>query len=83
MPNYDYYCKGCEKEFSEFQMIANRRVPCEKPCTECGGEVDILMRAPMPIDPFHVSGLKQPTDAFKEKMRLIKKSTPGSVIDSY
>ena len=36
MPIYEYYCKKCGYEFEEMQLIANRKKPTKRACSECG-----------------------------------------------
>ena len=40
MPLYDYACSICKHSFSESQRIADRKVPCERGCPECGEVLD-------------------------------------------
>lgn len=39
MPLYDYSCRSCDNEFTESHSVDNRKIPLEKPCDQCGGEL--------------------------------------------
>jgi putative FmdB family regulatory protein len=36
MPTYDYLCEGCGTRWEALLPIADRELPCELPCPECG-----------------------------------------------
>lgn len=80
MPLYDYQCKGCGATQTLRKSIADRHEPESNPCTECGGEIKMVVGAPK-----IVSGVKGPQsapDGFKDVLRTIKKgSGKGNTID--
>ena len=39
MPLYDYACRKCDNQFTETRSVADRKIPLESPCPECGGEL--------------------------------------------
>ena len=36
MPTYEYACKACKHQFTEFLKMDERTKPIKAPCTECG-----------------------------------------------
>ncbi len=42
MPLYDYRCKACQHQWKESRRIAERSVPVDTPCPECGKEGEIF-----------------------------------------
>lgn len=73
MPFYDYSCKGCKHSFSTRKTCAERYAPTLEPCSECGGELIMVIGAPK-----IVSGVKGPQsapDGFKDVLRTIKKGS--------
>lgn len=38
MPNYNYKCSACEHTFDHYSKIADRNIPKENPCPNCGAE---------------------------------------------
>lgn len=63
------------------RSIDNRAIPETEPCPECGKiKVEKIMTgAPALGDPIRL-GLKRPDDGFKDVLRKIHDSTPGSVL---
>ena len=95
MPTYDYKCEKCGHEFEESLKIADRNVPTESPCTqqipqtkhlnfECGGEVKKRILAPGFVYD-NIAGVKghtkKPPDWFGDRMKHIKKTSPGGNLD--
>lgn len=79
MAVYEYRCKGCENIFEEEHPIDEREIPLQKPCEKCGGELYIGLGA---------CGLKfggcphkKPEGWFNDRLKEIKKKTPGNKIN--
>ena len=70
MPLYDYGCKECGVEFNEMARIDDRFVLCEQPCSECGGEITLLIGAPALVDSMTV-GVSRPPDSYQEVVSKI------------
>ncbi len=83
MPYYDYHCTSCGNEFEKNMLIRDRKKPTEEPCSECSESTVILKLAtPYHGDPWHFAG-KKPDDGFKDRLKEIKKSHYGSVINTW
>lgn len=79
---YDYKCSQCGHSFTKSSSIANRKIPVESPCPECGKDDTIsqwIGAAPAIGDP-HRMGRIKPPDGFNEVLRNIKKGNKGSTI---
>ena len=83
MPYYDYYCTSCENEFEKNMLIRDRKKPTEEPCPKCS-ESTVIQKLATPYqgDPWHFAG-KKPDDGFKDRLKEIKKSHYGSVINTW
>lgn len=79
MPNYDYECKSCGLVWEEQQKIADRDIPTESPCPDCGASTieRVLLSAPV----FGREQGKTP-EAFKDVLRNIKSKYRGARIDN-
>ena len=75
MPTYEYKCKNCELVFEEMHKIAERNIPIEKPCPQCGGEIQMNFCAVGFVDPMRIGVTKRP-EWFKDRLREIKKKHP-------
>lgn len=75
MPYYDYFCQHCEKQWEDFQTIANREIPTTQPCPQCGKEncVVQMMSVPAIGDPIQL-GKRKTTTPFRERMAQIAKT---------
>ena len=73
MPLYDYGCKECGYEFDELLRIANRLDPCSDPCSECGGEITLLLGAPALVDSMTI-GVSRAPDAYREVVSKINEN---------
>lgn len=86
MPYYDYRCKTCGLLFERNMKIADRELPTqESPVSECTEiearcEIEMAIALPYVGDPWHFAG-KKPDEAFKDRLREIKKSHRGSSIN--
>lgn len=80
MPTYDYKCEKCEHTFEEDLKIADRKIPTESSCKQCGGEVTQVVAAPYfgydNIHTRHSTNNKEP-GWFKDKITDLKKNNPG------
>jgi putative FmdB family regulatory protein len=80
MPTYDFKCEKCEYTFEEDLKIADRKIPIESPCEQCGGEVKQTIAAPYfgydNIHTRHSKGNKEP-GWFKDKITDLKRQNPG------
>lgn len=81
MPIYEYQCRICQHYFTSKQTIDDRLVPETEPCPECGRQdvQKILTGAPGLGDSVRL-GLRKPDEGFKDVLRKIHDSTPGSVL---
>lgn len=81
MPMYDYKCSACEHTFTEYNTIANRKMPTEQPCTRCKahGTVEIQVGATAVVAGANYHS-KVPTD-FRNLMTQMKAAHPRSNID--
>ena len=83
MPYYDYHCTSCEHEFELNMRISERKKPTEEPCPNCSKSTVIQkLASPYYGDPWHFAG-KKPDDGFKDRLKEIKKSHYGSVINTW
>ena len=83
MPYYDYHCTSCEHEFELNMRISERKKPTEEPCPNCSKSTVIQkLASPYHGDPWHFAG-KKPDDGFKDRLKEIKKSHYGSVINTW
>lgn len=81
MPVYDYQCQKCKHTFSDIKKIDERHVPTNESCPQCleVGHVQICIGKVATVDPLTLGRLK-PHPELVEKLRRIKKKTPGSNI---
>lgn len=80
MPFYDYACKGCGHSFSQRKTCAERHTPELEPCSECGGQISMVIGAPKIVS--GVRGPQSAPDGFKDVLRQIKKTSgKGNTID--
>ena len=97
MPTYDYRCEKCGHEFEDMLPISRRNEPTEIPCSmrildanqdpqcfDCNGEVKMKILAPGFVYD-NIAGVKghtkKPPDWFGDRMKHIKKSSPGGNLD--
>ena len=89
MPTYQYKCKNCGFEFEENHKIADRNIPCENPKRygTCNDEDDtpcdlqIVPQFPSQIS-MRDSFRRHTSDAWKDRLKEIKRQNPGSNIDT-
>lgn len=84
MPLYDYRCIHCGTAWEAPHLIAERDLPLEAPCPECGTHtVERYLPTPPGVG-YSLGGnnlRKKTPDAFKDILRNIKSKHRGSVID--
>jgi putative FmdB family regulatory protein len=82
MPNYNYKCNKCDHAFEERLMIADRKIPEQSPCPECGATESVVQQitAPMICDPVRV-GARKMDSGFKEVLQKIHERAPGSELN--
>tara|TARA_B110000211_G_scaffold154475_1_gene175302 strand:+ start:3134 stop:3508 length:375 start_codon:yes stop_codon:yes gene_type:complete len=73
MPWYDYICDVCEHEFTEVLRMANREIPVEDGCPECGEDaVRQLLGNVTTADPANVSASgRRPDNTYGEVISKI------------
>lgn len=75
MPWYDYICDVCEHEFTEVLRMANREIPVEDGCPECGEDaVRQLLGNVSMADPANVSAGGRRPDAYGEVISKINET---------
>jgi len=79
MPTYVYGCVKCENKFERQELIANRKVPLESPCSECGSEIEMLPAA-LPIVSEITAGRVKTPLWWQERLQKIKSQHRGSTI---
>ena len=84
-PHYDYFCKKCDHEFSEWLDMDNRKIPTESPCEECGGSVEQMIGTSATVDSvrLEMSGVHRNSGDFKEVISKIKEAHPRNTIKDY
>ena len=79
MPFYDYECDSCDNEFEEKHLIADRHIPVDKICGQCG-EGKIKMKVSVPgfaYDNIASKGHPKKTpDWMTDRLKDIKKNQP-------
>lgn len=72
MPTYEFQCKSCNYEFTQILKIADRKIPCELPCPECGNE-NINSKISTPTLVTHVgSVLSKTSNGWNDVLQKIK-----------
>ena len=81
MPNYDYICDSCDKEFEKFYKIVDRNIPVGKKCddSECYGKIEMKLVFPGVADPVRL-GLRKPDDAFRDHLKEIKRKHKSTIL---
>ena len=78
MPLYEYQCSGCGATFDKFSSIADRNIPTEEPCPQCGENKVTQKIGVTPLaDPVRLGRIKAP-EGFRDVLRNVKKNTYGS-----
>ena len=89
MPTYQYKCTKCDFEFEETHRIADRHIPCENP-KKCG-EVTSMdeISCNIQIVPQFLTQIsmrdsfrRHTSDAWKDRLKEIKRQNPGSNLDT-
>lgn len=74
MPLYSYVCTNCKKQTTAVLSINERREPCNIPCEDCGGVVDLMIGCTNFI--YQRSGAVKTSDNFNDRMKVIRENTP-------
>lgn len=83
MPNYDYHCETCGKDFEINMPIAKRNEPINEECSRSDCSLKLSPSLPkIGYDSFNLSGRK-PDNGFRDKLREIKRNHPGTNINTY
>jgi putative FmdB family regulatory protein len=78
---YDYKCLSCDEIFEKNVKIAQMNEMQECPyCGESHSE-KFIGGAPALGDPVRL-GLKKPPDVFRDRLREIHKTSPGSILSN-
>ena len=77
MPLYSYECRSCENFFEDSFSIAERKLPTEKPCDKCDGEV-VQVIVGMHIGDSVRLGITKPSVEFTEVLTRISDNNPRS-----
>ncbi len=80
MPLYVYGCECCDYTFERQMKIAERHLPCEETCTNCGGAKYNIRPTALNMVASAATNLLPPTD-FKNILEKIKSQNRGSTID--
>ena len=89
MPTYQYKCTKCDFEFEETHKIADRNIPCDNP-KKCGEttsaddtpcDIQIVPQFPSQIT-MRDSFRRHTSDGWKDRLKEIKRTNPGSNIDT-
>ncbi|MDP7365772.1 MAG: zinc ribbon domain-containing protein [Candidatus Pacebacteria bacterium] len=84
MPTYQYKCDDCEIEFEETLRIADRKTPVGKLCGTCGkGKIQQVPQSPSMMYTMRDGFRRHTSDGFKDRMKEIHRSTPGSQLGDY
>ena len=94
MPTYQYRCKKCDFEFEDDYKIADRNIPVDNAwkygsCNDEGGEngapCDIQL-VPQLLNlqySMRDSAARQTDDGFKDRMKEIHRTNPGSQLGDW
>ena len=80
MPTYQYECKGCGSSWEETHRIAEREKPLKVPCRGCFDEIRLIPQIPSMIS-MRGSWRQHTSDGWKDRLKEIKRSNPGSRLD--
>ena len=77
MPIYTYECKSCQDTIETSCPMKDRDLPTQTPCEKCGGQIYQTMGVNPLADPISL-GIKKPDEGFRDRLRDIKRTHPGS-----
>ena len=80
MRTYQYECKGCGSSWEETHRIAEREKPLKVPCRVCFDEIRLIPQIPSMIS-MRGSWRQHTSDGWKDRLKEIKRSNPGSRLD--
>lgn len=82
MPIYDYICSSCDKTFERTLSIADKDLPANDPCPNCGAENTIQSYLGNSRHSVQVPPARDKRAAFNKTLKRIKKFHKGSTIDA-
>ena len=83
MPTYQYKCSNCGYEFEAFRKISQRKIP-EGRCVECNdGDVRQIPTSTSVMYTMRDGFRRHTSDGFKDRMKEIHRTTPGSQLGDY
>ena len=82
MPMYEYQCKGCQHKFNLNTRISLMDEATKSPCPSCDAlYVERLFPTTAPSIGDSVRlGIRRPDEGFKDVLRKIDSTVPGSII---
>ena len=81
MPTYQYKCNECGNEFEEIHRVADREIPVDTLCEICGqGNIELVPQLLTTIS-MRGSWRQHTSDGWKDRLKEIKRSNPGSRLD--
>ena len=91
MPTYQYKCKNCDFEFEEEHRIADRNIPVNDPrrygscsdenCKPC--DIHIVPQLSSMMYTMRDSARRHTDDGFKDRMKEIHRTNPGSQLGDW
>ena len=83
MPIYNYRCDECHYEWEEQRTIAERNLPLDDLCPDCGAVATIEKFLPSFNGLcYTVDGVGKTPDTFNDLLKNIKKNHRGSTIQT-
>ena len=91
MPTYQYRCKICDFEFEDDYKIGDRNIPVENPkrygtCTDEKNDNCDIQLVPQLLNlqySMRDSARRHTDDGFKDRMKEIHRTDPGSQLGDY
>ena len=90
MPTYRYKCNNCDFELEEVFKISDRNIPVEQPekygnCSDKSDTCEIRLVPSAPGIQYTIQGdgRNLTSDAFKDRMKEIHRTSPGSQLGDY
>ncbi len=83
MPTYQYKCSVCDKDADLFRKMTDRDMTDEMICLQCKSKGTLVRQMCSPLIGYHtyVNGGGKPPDGFKDVLRKIHATAPGSQLD--
>ena len=91
MPTYQYRCKNCDFEFEDTFKIDDRNIPVENPqrfgtCSDEKNDSCDIQLVPQLLNLQYTmrdSAMRHTDDGFKDRMKEIHRTNPGSQLGDY